>query len=48
MDFYIKLKEREREQDSAETESVCARRGRALRGEEDIVGNKIDHKRINM
>ncbi len=37
--FYIKQKEGEREQDSGET--VCAR-GRALQGEEDSIGNKID------
>ncbi len=38
-DFYTKRKEGEREQDR---ERMCAR-GRALRGEEDSVDNKIDH-----
>ena len=48
-DFYIKWKEREREQDSRETERVCVcARGRALRKEEDSIGNKIDCKLINM
>ncbi len=42
MDFYIKLKEGEREQDSGETERVCAR-GRALMEEEVSLGNKIGH-----
>jgi hypothetical protein len=41
-DFYFKQKEGEKEQDSGETESVCAR-DRALWGEGDSVGNKIDH-----
>ncbi len=42
-DFYIKRKEGEREQDNRETERerVCER-GRALRVEEDSIGNKID------
>ncbi len=48
-DFYIKWKEREREQDSRETERVCVcARGRALRGEEDSIINKKECERINM
>ncbi len=43
LDFYIKRKEGEREQDIGETEreSVCVR-GRALPGEKDSVSNGID------
>jgi len=40
--FYIKLKMRVREQDSRETERESVK-GRALQGEKDSIGNKIDH-----
>jgi hypothetical protein len=40
-DFYIKRKEGEREEAMERHERVCAR-GKALRGEEDGIGNKID------
>ncbi len=40
-DFKIKQKEGEREQNIRETEKVCVK-DRALQGEGDSIGNKVD------